>query len=184
MLAFMMVLQVERIFAEFFLESADWQLNVAVGLWLENAQYVNPQAYSEPMADEDESGMTEDDIQRQRHVQAGASTSEALSFGHEHKRIKMNAYSNPSPDQHHINSIPKQITVAELPVEWLARISRTNGSVYFINTITKHTQYEWPGFQPPINDLVDSGLSTEQNSEPSQSHLVEDGMFPSSQHKD
>ena len=112
---FMEVLDVDTTQANFFLESSDFNIEVAVGLCMESMQNYTFAKHSEMMA-------------RQQHQQYAKS-----------RGVK--------PQQLYL---PCDVEIAGLPPNWIAKVSRHSGEVYFINTETRATQKEVP---PGFADL-------------------------------
>jgi len=154
--AFVSVLGVEKAYAEFFLESAAWQLDVAVSLCLENMGSVDAAA---------------DQQYGQRGMGLGVDDSAVgLDDGFDggnllvHKRRQPHISSQQNVDatsQHpHANTDYMQLNgiqtlnISGLSFPWMARVSRSNGQVVFVNQQSGESQYQWPDWVPPFTRSV------------------------------
>ena len=106
---FMEVLDVDTTQADFYLESADFNIEVAVGLCMESMQNYTFAKHSEMIA------------RQQQQLYAKS------------RGVK--------PQQLYL---PRDVEIAGLPPNWIAKVSRHTGEVYFINTETRATQKEVP----------------------------------------
>jgi len=149
--AFVSVLNVEKEYAEFFLESAAWQLDVAVSLCLENMGSVDAavrQTFSESVATEQAMQMWAESYSTASAGDGSGNHGDgmALEGTHDHKRRQPHT----GPAQNRVPSYPSEILhISGLIFPWMARISKTRGTVVFHNQQTGQSQHEWPGWHPP-----------------------------------
>lgn len=140
--AFTMVLACTKEEAIFFLESAQWSVEAAVGLWLENGQ----------------------DNKRSRFAVPGLHTTLGGSFEYDPKAFD-GQWGGPTPLSSDPSGgvwfgsvlapgryIAKPVVIEGLDPVWSAWVSRKSGHVYFRHDASGHTQREVP---PGFADDVD-----------------------------
>merc|ERR1711991_155684 len=128
-LAFIQVLDIETHMAEFFLESAAWNIESAVGIYLESSQG----SQSGPSFEASQFHL---DAQRKVPVAPDFSTKRArTSFDGEPRYLGLDVF------------------IHGLPEGWSAKVSRHTGEIYFVNNATGNTQFAVPpGFADVSSD--------------------------------
>ena len=128
--AFVTVLACTKDEAIFFLESADWSVEAAVGLWLENGQdsYSKRSRYTDLAFDLDPS--------------LQSSSASGQMFGHRH----MGGIRPPR------KYVARPVIIEGLDPSWTAWVSRSTGVVYFKHEESGHMQEQVPpGFADDPN---------------------------------
>ena len=133
--AFVTVLACTKDEAIFFLESADWSVEAAVGLWLENGQdsYSKRSRYTDLAFDLDPS---------LRSTSAYGDLSSSQMLGHR------NSGGIRGPHKY----VARPVVIEGLDPAWTAWVSRSSGRVYFKHEESSHTQEQVPpGFADDPN---------------------------------
>ena len=133
--AFVTVLACTKDEAIFFLESADWSVEAAVGLWLENGQdsYNKRSRYADLAFDLDPS-------LRSASAYGESSSQSGQMLGHRGIRTSQKAY------------IARPVIIEGLDPAWSAWVSRSSGNVYFKHEESGHMQEQVPpGFADDPN---------------------------------
>lgn len=132
-LAFIQVLDIETHMAEFFLESAAWNIESAVSIYLENAQ-----------------GSQSSSSFEASQFQVGIDGKQLEMMGYMGKRARTEG-----TDDRRARYLGMDVFIHGLPDGWSAKVSRHRGEIYFVNNNTGHRQNAVPpGFAdiPPENE--------------------------------
>ena len=167
--AFVSVLSVEKAYAEFFLESAAWQLEVAVSLCLENMGSVD--AAADQQYGQRDMGLGVDDSAA--GLDGGVDGGNLLAHDHKRRhRHSSNQQSVNATSQHpHASTDFMQLhgiqtlNISGLSFPWMARVSRSNGQVVFVNQQSGESQYQWPDWVPPFTRSVTNNDDDEGDGE-------------------
>ena len=114
--AFMQVLDIDNSMAEFFLEAAAWNIEVAVMHYLESMQQ----------------GQSSSQLLAQQFSMGGVGAPERSGSRKAMRREK--------------RFVSRDVLIHDMPEGWGARVSSTSGEIYFYHIESGHSQREVPGF--------------------------------------
>ena len=135
--AFVTVLNVELHMAEFFLESSAWNLETAIGIYMENTDHVNL-AHGMSMS-----------------MNTNANPSMNMSIGSPRAGLSsMDQQQHAKKKSKTMQYKQMRVEIAGLPADWSAHVSRSGGEVYFRHEFSGTTQFQVPpGFSDEEPEL-------------------------------